>query len=96
MAKQAGSNQLIIEEEDEESKNILIEDVEPLERDCLPWLKDPSSRPSIWTILKDTIGKDISRISMPVYFNDPTSLVQRCAVACEYNYLLDLAAKETD
>ena len=53
---------------------MLVED-EPLERDRLPWLKDPKSRPSIWTILKDTIGKDISRISMPVYFNDPTSLV---------------------
>ena len=87
---------MIICEEDEESKNMLVEDDEPLERDCLPWLKDPSSRPSIWTILKDTIGKDISRISMPVYFNDPTSLVQRCAVACEYNYLLDMAANEAD
>ena len=48
---------------------------EPLERDELPWLKDPNSRPSIWTILKDTVGKDFSRMSVPVYFNDPTSLL---------------------
>ena len=48
---------------------------EPLERDQLPWLKDPNSRPSIWTILKDTVGKDFSRMAVPVYFNDPTSLL---------------------
>lgn len=48
---------------------------EPLERDALPWLKDPNSRPSIWTILKDTVGKDFSRMAVPVYFNDPTSLL---------------------
>jgi hypothetical protein len=27
----------------------------------------------IWTILKDAIGKDITKISAPVYFNEPTS-----------------------
>ena len=48
---------------------------EPIERDALPWLKDPNSRPSIWTILKDTMGKDFSRMAVPVYFNDPTSLL---------------------
>ena len=69
---------------------------EPLERDELPWLKDPNSRPSIWTILKDTVGKDFSRMAVPVYFNDPTSLLQKCAQSMEYNYLLDMAAKEQD
>ena len=62
---------------------------EPLERDELPWLKDPNSRPSIWTILKDTMGKDFSRMAVPVYFNDPTRLLQKCAQSMEYNYLLD-------
>jgi hypothetical protein len=52
---------------------------EPLERDVLPWLKDPNAKISIWAILKDNIGKDISRISVPVVFNDPTSLLQKCA-----------------
>ena len=67
---------------------------EPKERDILPWLKDPAQRPSFWTILKDTIGKDISKMSMPVYFNDPTSLLQKCAMAMEYNFLLDEAVRE--
>ena len=52
---------------------------EPLERDALPWLKDPKTRPSLWTILKDSIGKDLSHMGAPVYFNDPTSLLQKCA-----------------
>lgn len=60
---------------DEEEKKEEDEDDEPLERDTLPFLKDPESRPSIWTIIKDMIGKDISRIGVPVYFNDPTSLL---------------------
>ena len=33
---------------------------------------------------------------MPVYFNDPTSLLQKCATAQEYNYLIDMAVKEMD
>ena len=38
----------------------------------------------------------MSRFGVPVYFNDPTSLLQKCAQSMEYNYLLDLAAKEQD
>ena len=55
------------------------DDQEPLERDALPWLKDPKTKPSFWTILKDSIGKDLSHMGVPVYFNDPTSLLQKCA-----------------
>jgi hypothetical protein len=61
----------------EETKDSLLNDVddEPAERDMLPWLKDPNVKISIWAILKDNIGKDISKISVPVFFNDPTSLL---------------------
>ena len=53
---------------------------EPIERDELPWLKDPNVKISIWTVIKDSIGKgDLSKMSVPVYFNDPTSLLQKCA-----------------
>lgn len=52
------------------------EDDEPLEREELPWLKDPNAKISIWAIIKDSIGKgDLSKMSVPVYFNDPTSLL---------------------
>ena len=55
--------------------NQLLNDDEPAERESLPWLKDPNAKVSIWAIIKDSIGKDISKISVPVYFNDPTSLL---------------------
>lgn len=51
-------------------------DDEPLEREELPWLKDPNAKMSFWSIIKDSVGKgDFSKMSVPVYFNDPTSLL---------------------
>jgi oxysterol-binding protein 1 len=50
-------------------------DNEPEERNMLPWLKDPNAKISFWAIIKDSIGKDISKLSVPVFFNDPTSLL---------------------
>ena len=49
--------------------------IEPLERKMLPYLKDPKFKISIWTIVKDSIGKDITKMSVPVYFNEPTGLL---------------------
>lgn len=62
----------------------------------LPWLKDPNAKISFWAIIKDNIGKDISKLSVPVFFNDPTSLLQKCAQSMEYNELLDRAGTEPD
>lgn len=64
---------------------------EPLERIELPWFKDPSVKVSIWAIIKDSIGKDISKLTVPVYFNNPTSLLQTCAQSMEYNDIIDAA-----
>lgn len=47
------------------------EEMDPPERDVLPYFKDPKTKISVWTILKDSIGKDITKLSVPVYFNDP-------------------------
>lgn len=65
------------------------ENQEPLERDVLPYFKDPKLKISIWTIIKDSIGKDISKMSVPVYFNDPMNILQKCASSMEYCTLLD-------
>jgi hypothetical protein len=46
--------------------------------------------------MKDLIGKDLSRVSMPIYFNEPLSLNQKQAETVEYNYLLDDAAMESN
>ena len=38
------------------------------------------------------IGKDMTRMTLPVSFNEPTSLLQRVAEDMEYADLLDIAA----
>lgn len=42
------------------------------------------------------IGKDMTKMTLPVSFNEPTSLLQRCAEDMEYTDLLDVAADRTD
>lgn len=48
----------------------------------------------MFQILKDVIGKDLSRISLPVYFNEPLSITQKPAEGNEYCELAERAAKE--
>lgn len=40
---------------------------------------DQDTRPptSLWSVLKHSIGKDLTKISFPVFFNEPTSMLQR-------------------
>ncbi len=52
---------------------------DPNEREKLPFFKDPKIKISLWTILKESIGKDISRITVPVFFNQPLNLLQTAA-----------------
>ncbi|KAG0254278.1 hypothetical protein DFQ27_006940 [Actinomortierella ambigua] len=58
--------------------------------------KQTSLRPdiSLWAILKNSIGKDLSKITLPVYFNEPTSMLQRMAEDAEYIQVLDKAARQ--
>lgn len=37
---------------------------------------------SLWAVLKGSIGKDLTRISFPVFFNEPTSMLQRMVSWC--------------
>jgi hypothetical protein len=39
-------------------------------------------------MIKDNIGKDLSKICLPVYFNEPISSLQRCPEDVDYSYLL--------
>ncbi|KAK3310963.1 Oxysterol-binding protein-domain-containing protein [Chaetomium strumarium] len=59
---------------------------------------DADNRPkiSLWGILKSMVGKDMTKMTLPVSFNEPTSLLYRCAEDMEYADLLDLAADRTD
>ncbi len=51
---------------------------------------------SMWGFLKEVIGQDLTRITFPVAFNEPLSLLQRAAEDMEYSYLLDQAAACAD
>ncbi|KAI1935962.1 hypothetical protein LOZ66_004880 [Ophidiomyces ophidiicola] len=59
---------------------------------------DSDDRPkiSLWGILKSMIGKDMTKMTLPVSFNEPTSLLQRVAEDMEYTDLIDIAADKTD
>ncbi|XP_055955417.1 oxysterol-binding protein-related protein 1 isoform X2 [Patella vulgata] len=51
---------------------------------------------SLWSILKQCIGKELSKITMPVVFNEPLSFLQRLTEYMEYSYLLDRASQTSD
>ena len=51
---------------------------------------------SLWGILKSMIGKDMTKMTLPVSFNEATSLLQRVAEDMEYTDSLDRAALSED
>ena len=76
------------------NEDYLSDSQEPIERTCLPVKKDPNAKVSLWTVLKDIIGKDLTHFALPVYFNEPISMIQRTAEVFESDYLLDKASYE--
>lgn len=62
------------------------------QRSSLPVFK-PKSTINIFKILKDSIGKDLSKFCVPVYFNEPLSMLQR---SCEFLRNEDLLHKAAD
>eukprot|EP00826_Nyctotherus_ovalis_P061188 TRINITY_DN8682_c0_g1_i3.p1 TRINITY_DN8682_c0_g1~~TRINITY_DN8682_c0_g1_i3.p1 ORF type:complete len:384 (+),score=87.19 TRINITY_DN8682_c0_g1_i3:1356-2507(+) len=65
-------------------------------RTTLAAVRNPKHKTSIWTVLKDMVGKDLTRFAVPVYFNEPISMLQRIAEMMENEELLLIADKETD
>uniref|UniRef100_A0A182ML83 Oxysterol-binding protein n=1 Tax=Anopheles culicifacies TaxID=139723 RepID=A0A182ML83_9DIPT len=51
---------------------------------------------NLWSIIKNCIGKDLSKIPMPVNFNEPLSMLQRLTEDFEYSEILDKAAQAKD
>ena len=46
---------------------------------------------SLWAIIRECVGKDLTRVCLPVYFNEPLSALQKLAEDLEYSALLDQA-----
>ncbi|XP_065062635.1 oxysterol-binding protein-related protein 1-like [Rhopilema esculentum] len=65
-------------------------------RTRLPHNMHSRSEFSVWTVLKQAIGKDLSRIAMPVVFNEPLSFLQRIVEYGDYIELISQAAKTDD
>lgn len=60
-------------------------------RSNLPEPKEKEKPVGLWSIIKDNIGKDLSGVCLPVYFNEPLSSLQKCFEDFEYSYLVDRA-----
>ncbi|KAM6909857.1 oxysterol-binding protein-related protein 3 isoform 2-T2 [Xenentodon cancila] len=65
-------------------------------RSCLPCPSPNNSTVSLWNILRNNIGKDLSKVAMPVHLNEPLNTLQRLCEELEYSELLDTAANTPD
>ncbi|XP_036889279.1 oxysterol-binding protein-related protein 7 isoform X3 [Sturnira hondurensis] len=68
----------------------------PPRRRCLPAASGPGADVSLWNILRNNIGKDLSKVSMPVQLNEPLNTLQRLCEELEYSSLLDRASRTDD
>jgi len=56
----------------------------------------PNVSLNLMALIKNSIGKELSRIPMPVNFNEPLSMLQRLTEDLEYSSILDEAAQMMD
>uniref|UniRef100_A0A914XCU6 Oxysterol-binding protein n=1 Tax=Plectus sambesii TaxID=2011161 RepID=A0A914XCU6_9BILA len=72
------------------------EDVIHTGRSQLPTTAASREQISLWSVLKQSVGKDLSRLTVPVVFNEPLSFLQRLGEYMEYSDLLRLADEQDD
>ncbi|XP_075685636.1 oxysterol-binding protein-related protein 6 isoform X4 [Rhinoderma darwinii] len=65
-------------------------------RTSLPTPSPDTSNINLWNILRNNIGKDLSKVSMPVELNEPLNTLQHLCEELEYSELLDKAAETDD
>ncbi|KAJ8320036.1 hypothetical protein KUTeg_001623 [Tegillarca granosa] len=65
-------------------------------RSQLPVAKPDTGDFSLWKLLYKNIGKDLTKMSMPVTLNEPLSALQRLCEELEYSELIDKAAEFDD
>ncbi len=68
-------------------------DPPPTRREALPTPKQKDDHSSIWSImwsiLKESLGKDLTHITLPFFFNEPLSVLQKTMEDLEYADLLN-------
>jgi hypothetical protein len=65
-------------------------------RASLPAFAPDTSNIGLWNIMRKAIGKDLSRVAMPVILNEPLGLLQKLCEEMEYSDLLDRASQTDD
>ena len=65
----------------------------PVRREALPTPKQKDENSSLWSImwsiLKESLGKDLTHITLPFFFNEPLSVLQKSMEDLEYADLLN-------
>ncbi|NWU14151.1 OSBL7 protein, partial [Cephalopterus ornatus] len=69
---------------------------DPQRRSRLPAPPAPSGDVSLWGLLRSSVGKDLSRVALPVQLNEPLNTLQRLCEELEYSALLDRASRARD
>lgn len=47
-------------------------------REKLPAFKDHTRKFSIWGLIRDNIGQDLTRVTLPIILNEPVTMLQKC------------------
>ncbi|XP_052270365.1 oxysterol-binding protein 1-like isoform X2 [Dreissena polymorpha] len=97
--KKKGGKPHELNHEEVHTKTVVAKVTDPLvprkqRRTLIP--AKPNYSLNLWGIMKNCIGKELSKIPMPVNFSEPLSMLQRITEDFEYSSLLDEAAECED
>ncbi|KAF7663912.1 hypothetical protein LDENG_00195910 [Lucifuga dentata] len=92
-SSELGVDDQSLDEQSLTSNSESLLEVEPVRQRRTRIPDKPNYSLNLWSIMKDCIGKELSKIPMPVNFNEPISMLQRLSEDLEYYELLDKAAK---
>ena len=62
----------------------------------LAYLYDPKTKIPIWSLIKDLLGKDLTRFAVPVYVCEPLSMLQRVLESWNFRHLIVNACQDPD
>lgn len=65
-------------------------------RDQLEGVKDHTKKFSLWGLIKDNIGQDLTRVTLPIILNEPCTMLQKFCEILENHTVLEQAAEEQD
>ena len=94
--QQASVAELSLEESDINFVKTSLIGYKESRRSILPYKSTNIPSISLWSVLKNAIGKDLTKLPVPVNFNEPLSMLQRLCEDMEYTELLERAYDEKD